>query len=96
MKLPQLHPRETKSVKISKERRRRLLFSYLPDWIISIVLAGGFFALDKISGFKRDFSLEDTSLRHPLVSGASSDDLRLTAEYSPGLQSMSVYQTGCF
>lgn len=65
MKVPQLHPKEFKSGKISKERRRRLLFSYLPDWIISIVLAGGFFALDKISGFKRDFSLEDASLRHP-------------------------------
>lgn len=67
MRLPQLHPREIKSAKISKERRRRLLFSYLPDWIISIALAGGFFALDKISGFKRDFSLEDISLRHPFA-----------------------------
>lgn len=66
MKLPQLHPKEYKN-KISSERKRKLFLSYLPDWIISIVLAGGFFTLDKISGFKRVFSLEDTSLRHPFA-----------------------------
>lgn len=32
MKLPQLHPRELKNIKISNQRRRRLLLSYLPDW----------------------------------------------------------------
>ena len=26
-----------------------------------VLCSGGFFALDKISGFKREFSLEDTS-----------------------------------
>jgi len=64
-KIPQFNPRELKSAKIPRDRKRRLLLSYLPDWIVSIVLAGGFFALDNISGFKRTFSLEDTSLRHP-------------------------------
>jgi diacylglycerol diphosphate phosphatase/phosphatidate phosphatase len=43
----------------------RLLFSYLPDWILTILLAAIFFALDKVPGFKREFSLGDTSLRHP-------------------------------
>jgi len=43
----------------------RLLFSYAPDWIITILLAAIFFALDKVPGFKREFSLSDTSLRHP-------------------------------
>lgn len=42
-----------------------LLWSYVPDWIITILLAAIFFALDKVPGFKREFSLSDTSLRHP-------------------------------
>ncbi|KAL1748066.1 phosphatidic acid phosphatase type 2/haloperoxidase [Schizophyllum fasciatum] len=52
---------------VSAARRRRLVLSYLPDWcvILTIVLAAVFFALDEIEGFKRVFSLEDTSLRHP-------------------------------
>ncbi|TRM61846.1 phosphatidic acid phosphatase type 2/haloperoxidase [Schizophyllum amplum] len=50
---------------VTKERRRKLLLSYLPDWLLTIVLAALFFALDEIEGFKRVFSLEDTSLRHP-------------------------------
>ena len=33
MKLPQYGPRELKGAKISTERRRRLLLSYLPDWL---------------------------------------------------------------
>ncbi|KII88595.1 hypothetical protein PLICRDRAFT_124819 [Plicaturopsis crispa FD-325 SS-3] len=45
-------------------RRLKLLWSYAPDWIITIVLRAAFFALDKVPGFKRSFSLEDTSLRH--------------------------------
>jgi len=49
----------------TKTRRMRLLWSYAPDWIITIILAGVFFALDAVPGFKRDFSLSDTSLRHP-------------------------------
>ncbi|EIN07433.1 PAP2-domain-containing protein [Punctularia strigosozonata HHB-11173 SS5] len=47
------------------KQRMRLLRSYAPDWIITIVLAAAFFALDWVPGFKREFSLEDTSLRHP-------------------------------
>ncbi|KXN82579.1 Phosphatidate phosphatase PPAPDC1A [Leucoagaricus sp. SymC.cos] len=41
--------------------RRRLLISYAPDWIITIVLAAIFFSLDKVEGYRRVFSLEDTS-----------------------------------
>jgi len=44
--------------------RLKLILSYAPDWAITIGLAGVFFALDKVPGFKRQFSLEDTSLRH--------------------------------
>lgn len=95
MRLPQYGPREFKGAKVSSERKRRLLFSYLPDWSVTLpvriypphtdstqdrfnwarvrstlyhheltspaLCSGGFFALDKISGFKRVFSLEDTS-----------------------------------
>ncbi|KAJ7109239.1 phosphatidic acid phosphatase type 2/haloperoxidase [Mycena epipterygia] len=38
-------------------RRRQLLMSYAPDCLFSAV----FFSLDKVHGFRRQFSLEDTS-----------------------------------
>ncbi|KAJ6557939.1 phosphatidic acid phosphatase type 2/haloperoxidase [Mycena capillaripes] len=44
---------------------RKFLLSYAPDWVITLALAAVFFSLDRVHGFKRDFSLEDTSLRHP-------------------------------
>ncbi|KAF7338411.1 putative diacylglycerol pyrophosphate phosphatase 1 [Mycena venus] len=44
--------------------RRKLLLSYAPDWIITLVLAAVFFSLDPVHGFRRQFSLEDTSIRH--------------------------------
>lgn len=50
---------------ITPERRRKLLISYLPDWLITLVLAAIFFSLDHVDGYQRVFSLEDTSLRHP-------------------------------
>ncbi|KAI1795821.1 acid phosphatase/Vanadium-dependent haloperoxidase [Ganoderma leucocontextum] len=40
------------------------ILSYAPDWILCIGLAAAFFALDKVPGFKRQFSLTDTSLLH--------------------------------
>ncbi|TDL24807.1 PAP2-domain-containing protein [Rickenella mellea] len=43
----------------------RLLYSYAPDWILTIILAAIFFSLDKVPGFKREFSIDDTSLRYP-------------------------------
>ncbi|KZP20753.1 PAP2-domain-containing protein [Athelia psychrophila] len=51
----------TSSPAMSKARRTKILLSYLPDWIITIVLAAVFFALDKVPGYRRDFSLTDTS-----------------------------------
>lgn len=50
---------------MSAVRRRKLLFSYAPDWIITIILAAIFFSLDNVEGYRRVFSLQDTSLRHP-------------------------------
>ena len=31
-KIPQFNPRELKSAKIPRDRKRKLLLSYLPDW----------------------------------------------------------------
>ncbi|KAF9466356.1 phosphatidic acid phosphatase type 2/haloperoxidase [Collybia nuda] len=50
---------------VTPTRRRKLLLSYLPDWILTIALAAIFFSLDKVDGFRREFSLEETSIRHP-------------------------------
>jgi len=49
---------------MSSARRNKLLLSYASDWIITLTLAAAFFLLDKVDGFRREFSLEDTSLRH--------------------------------
>ncbi|PPQ70286.1 hypothetical protein CVT24_000849 [Panaeolus cyanescens] len=57
----------SKGMSITPARRRKLLFSYAPDWILTIALAVAFYLLDKIDGFRREFSLEDTSLRHPFA-----------------------------
>ncbi|KAG6336917.1 hypothetical protein ID866_2155 [Astraeus odoratus] len=47
------------------KRRVKLLKSYAPDWIITIVLAAIFFALNNVHGFRREFSVNDYSLRYP-------------------------------
>ncbi|PVG02718.1 acid phosphatase/Vanadium-dependent haloperoxidase [Serendipita vermifera] len=47
-----------------KRRRLRLLWSYLPDWLLCIGLTGCFYALDYIPGFEREFDLTDTSIQH--------------------------------
>ncbi|AAW47193.2 phospholipid metabolism-related protein, putative [Cryptococcus deneoformans JEC21] len=46
-------------------RRRRIFISYAPDWVITILLWGLFYLLDKINGYRRLFSVTDTSLAHP-------------------------------
>ncbi|PWN50650.1 acid phosphatase/Vanadium-dependent haloperoxidase [Violaceomyces palustris] len=48
----------------SRKRKIELLRSYLPDWIITIVVAGLFQLVDKVYGFRREFSLTDTSIQH--------------------------------
>ncbi|KAF9071707.1 phosphatidic acid phosphatase type 2/haloperoxidase [Rhodocollybia butyracea] len=50
---------------VDATRRRKLVYSYAPDWIITILLAVVFFLLDNAHGFWRDFSLQETSLQHP-------------------------------
>ncbi|OWZ26749.1 hypothetical protein C349_06836 [Cryptococcus neoformans var. grubii Br795] len=46
-------------------RRRRIFISYAPDWVVTILLWGLFYLLDKINGYRRLFSVTDTSLAHP-------------------------------
>lgn len=49
---------------ISRRRKLELLRSYLPDWIITIVLAGLLAIINNVHGFRREFSLTDTSIQH--------------------------------
>ncbi|KAK9762865.1 hypothetical protein K7432_010982 [Basidiobolus ranarum] len=44
---------------------RKLTLSYLKDWIVVIVLTVGFFLIDKIPPFHRDFSLQNKSISYP-------------------------------
>ncbi|KAH7102741.1 PAP2-domain-containing protein [Auriculariales sp. MPI-PUGE-AT-0066] len=63
------NPRNTRSSNWASSERRRyttgfLIKSYAPDWIVSIFLWGLFTYLGTVSGFRRDFSLTDTSIQH--------------------------------
>lgn len=49
---------------LTRERKLALLRSYLPDWIITILLAGLLAIINKVDGFHREFSLTDTSIQH--------------------------------
>ncbi|TKY89481.1 hypothetical protein EX895_002012 [Sporisorium graminicola] len=49
---------------ITRRRRLELLRSYLPDWIITILLAGLLAIINNVHGFRREFSLTDASLQH--------------------------------
>lgn len=42
----------------------RLLLTYGLDWVVTIVIIGLFYLLDSIEGFKRQFSLSDTTIQH--------------------------------
>ncbi|WVR09265.1 hypothetical protein IAU60_006330 [Kwoniella sp. DSM 27419] len=46
-------------------RKTRIVLSYAPDWALTILLWGIFYLLDKINGYRRLFSVTDTSLAHP-------------------------------
>ncbi|KAG0143119.1 hypothetical protein CROQUDRAFT_49284 [Cronartium quercuum f. sp. fusiforme G11] len=48
----------------AKARRWNLLKSYLPDWLITLVFYVGFYFLDNLAGFQREFDLNDTSIQH--------------------------------
>lgn len=48
----------------TRKRKLQLLRSYLPDWIITILLAGLLAIINNVHGFRREFSLTDTSIQH--------------------------------
>ncbi|ORY29111.1 phosphatidic acid phosphatase type 2/haloperoxidase [Naematelia encephala] len=57
-----------KSLPTSEASRRwRIVWSYLPDWCLTIFLWGIFYLLDTIDGYRRLFSVTDTSLAHPFA-----------------------------
>ncbi|KAH7889465.1 PAP2-domain-containing protein [Phlebopus sp. FC_14] len=53
--------------KTDSKRRLTLLKSYAPDWTITILLAVLFFALDGVHGFRREFSVNDETIRFPFA-----------------------------
>ncbi|KAI9499371.1 phosphatidic acid phosphatase type 2/haloperoxidase [Zychaea mexicana] len=44
---------------------KRIIVSYLPDWILVILMAGAFYGIDQIPPFHREFSLEDKTIMFP-------------------------------
>ncbi|GAA6019800.1 hypothetical protein JCM10207_003700 [Rhodosporidiobolus poonsookiae] len=49
---------------VDNKRRLSLVLSYAPDWILTIVLLGLIGYFTNKAGYKREFSLTDTSLQH--------------------------------
>lgn len=49
------------------KRRMKLIKSYAPDWTITILLAVVFFALNDVHGFRREFSVNDETIRFPFA-----------------------------
>ncbi|CAE6433268.1 unnamed protein product [Rhizoctonia solani] len=45
-------------------RRTKLLLTYGIDWVVTIIIIVLFYLLDEIEGYKRQFSLTDTSIQH--------------------------------
>ncbi|KAJ1912425.1 hypothetical protein IWQ60_009670 [Tieghemiomyces parasiticus] len=48
-----------------RSRTSRLIWSYAPDWLVAIIFAVAFFAIDKIAPFHRQFSLDNKSIMYP-------------------------------
>ena len=45
--------------------KKRLVLSYIYDWLLVVIMTGAFFAIDKITPFYRRFSLEDKTIMFP-------------------------------
>ncbi|KAF9227605.1 PAP2-domain-containing protein [Gyrodon lividus] len=58
-------PGNVTTKRTDNKRRIKLLKSYAPDWIITIFLAILFFALNSVHGFRREFSVNDETIRFP-------------------------------
>ncbi|OCH94952.1 acid phosphatase/Vanadium-dependent haloperoxidase [Obba rivulosa] len=53
--------------KMDSRRRRQLIISYAPDWVVTIGLSVLFLALGTLPGFKREFSLDDKTIYYPFA-----------------------------
>ena len=53
------------SVDWKSPHTRRIFLSYLPDWILVIIMACAFYGIDQIPPFRREFSLEDKTIQFP-------------------------------
>jgi len=49
---------------IDSQKRKELTLSYAADWIITLALWILFIGIDQIDGYRREFSLSDTSIQH--------------------------------
>ncbi|KAF8136640.1 PAP2-domain-containing protein [Boletus edulis] len=70
-------PSNVATKKTDNKRRLKLLRSYAPDWILTILLAVVFFALNSVHGFRRDFSVNDETIRFPYAVHERVPDLAL-------------------
>ncbi|CEL52320.1 Diacylglycerol pyrophosphate phosphatase 1 OS=Saccharomyces cerevisiae (strain ATCC 204508 / S288c) GN=DPP1 PE=1 SV=1 [Rhizoctonia solani AG-1 IB] len=52
------------SGRLVPKRKMKLLLTYGADWVVTIIIIIIFYLLDEIEGFKRQFSLTDTSIQH--------------------------------
>ncbi|GAA5978862.1 hypothetical protein JCM5350_004850 [Sporobolomyces pararoseus] len=59
-----IHGPERKPFDKSGGRLKKIVYSYLPDWILTIILVGLIGGLTDKTGYKREFSLSDTSIQH--------------------------------
>lgn len=48
----------------SSSKRWELIASYLPDWVLTVLTAGLLQIINNVYGFRREFSLTDTSIQH--------------------------------
>ncbi|KAI0064655.1 acid phosphatase/Vanadium-dependent haloperoxidase [Artomyces pyxidatus] len=62
-----LGPGDDETSRRSRKKLWRLVFSYAPDWALTIIFTAISYALNEVTGFKRQFSVSDTSLLHPFA-----------------------------
>jgi len=60
------HSRSNTTAKRTDNKKRlKFLMSYAPDWVLTLLLAAIFLALNQVHGFRREFSVDDESIRFP-------------------------------
>ncbi|PWN36715.1 acid phosphatase/Vanadium-dependent haloperoxidase, partial [Meira miltonrushii] len=50
--------------KTTATKRWELIVSYAPDWVLTVLTAGLLQIINNVYGFRREFSLTDTSIQH--------------------------------